>query len=138
MHTPASRDLSRTLLLSESTHTLQSATRAGKELADRASAELRHCGLRGPFKTELSMDVRYVGQSFELNVPLTRDWKQLFEAAHLREFHFVRPGSPAYRPTEESTAEQLQAAYKGQKSPAEAVKAAAEKATAIIQQNIKK
>ncbi len=95
LHTPASRDLSRTLLLSESTHTLQSATRAGKELADRATAELRHCGLRGPFKTELSIDVRYVGQSFELNVPLTRDWKQLFEAAHLREFHFVRPGSPA-------------------------------------------
>jgi multiple sugar transport system substrate-binding protein len=46
----------------------------------------------------------------------------------------VRPGSPAYRPSEESTAEQLQLAYKGEKSPAEAAKAAVEKAIAIIHQ----
>lgn len=50
----------------------------------------------------------------------------------------VRPGSPAYRPSEESTAEQLQAAYKGEKSPADAVKTAVEKAIAIIQQNTRR
>jgi len=50
----------------------------------------------------------------------------------------ARPGNPAYRLTEESTAEQLQAAYRGEKSAADAVKTAAEKAIAIIQQNTKK
>ncbi|HEX2034867.1 MAG TPA: sugar ABC transporter substrate-binding protein [Chloroflexota bacterium] len=49
----------------------------------------------------------------------------------------VRPGSPAYRPTEESTAEQLQAAYRGEKSVPEAIKTAVEKAVAIIQQNLR-
>jgi ABC-type glycerol-3-phosphate transport system substrate-binding protein len=47
----------------------------------------------------------------------------------------ARPGNPAYRLTEENTAEQLQAAYKGLKSPAEAVKAATEQAASVIQQN---
>jgi ABC-type glycerol-3-phosphate transport system substrate-binding protein len=46
----------------------------------------------------------------------------------------VRPGIPAYRATEDSIAEQLQSAYKGEKSAPEAVKVAVEKATAIIQQ----
>jgi multiple sugar transport system substrate-binding protein len=48
----------------------------------------------------------------------------------------ARPGNPAYRLTEENTAEQLQAAYKGLKSPAEAVKAATEQAAGVIQQNM--
>ena len=48
----------------------------------------------------------------------------------------ARPGNPAYRLTEENTAEQLQAAYKGLKSPADAVKAAIEKAVPVIQQNM--
>lgn len=95
LHTPASRDLSRTLLLAEGTRALQSATRAGKELAAHASDDLRRCSLKGPVTTEVSIDVRYLGQSFELNVPLSRDWKRAFEAAHQREFHFAREGSPA-------------------------------------------
>jgi ABC-type glycerol-3-phosphate transport system substrate-binding protein len=48
----------------------------------------------------------------------------------------ARPGNPAYRLTEENTAEQLQAAYKGLSSPADAVKTAVEKATTVIQQNL--
>jgi ABC-type glycerol-3-phosphate transport system substrate-binding protein len=48
----------------------------------------------------------------------------------------ARPGNPAYRLTEESTAEQFQAAYQGLKNPADAAKTAAEKAVAIIQQNM--
>lgn len=95
LHTPASRDLSRTLLLPEGARALQAATRAGKELAAHASDDLRRCGLKGPFTTDVSIDVRYLGQSFELNVPLSRDWKRAFEAAHQREFHFAREGSPA-------------------------------------------
>ena len=48
----------------------------------------------------------------------------------------VRPGNPAYRLSEESTAEQLQLPYKGVRSPADAVKTATEKPTAVIQQNM--
>jgi ABC-type glycerol-3-phosphate transport system substrate-binding protein len=47
----------------------------------------------------------------------------------------ARPGNPAYRLTEENTAEQLQAAYKGLVSPADAAKAAVDRASSVIQQN---
>jgi N-methylhydantoinase A len=81
--TPASRDLSRTLLLPESAPGIyETARAAASELKQRAETELRQCGLQGPFKTNQSADVRYVGQSFELNVPLTKGWKRAFEKAH--------------------------------------------------------
>lgn len=95
LHTQASRDLSRTLLLPESKSVLQQATKVARELQQRATTELRACGLSGPFVTEPSIDVRYVGQGFELRVPLVTDWKQRFEAEHRREFHFDRPGAMA-------------------------------------------
>jgi N-methylhydantoinase A/oxoprolinase/acetone carboxylase beta subunit len=95
LHTPASRDLSRTLLLAEGTQTFSDATRAATELEHRALKQLKACGLKGPFKTHASLDVRYVGQSFELNVPLKQDWKRRFETEHDRQFYFSRDKAPA-------------------------------------------
>jgi N-methylhydantoinase A len=94
LHTPASRDLSQTLLLGEQgAHAQAKAAAAGLEA--RAKAELAACGLKGPFKVQASVDVRYVGQSFELNVPLTAGWKKRFEELHERQFYFELKGHPA-------------------------------------------
>jgi ABC-type glycerol-3-phosphate transport system substrate-binding protein len=93
------------------------------------------------WQTDEATNLRLVSPSFQDPVHPANRLKPPFSdnpqyLAFVEQFKSarVRPGSPAYRPTEESTAEQLQLAYKGEKSPAEAVKAAAEKATAIIQQ----
>lgn len=95
LHTPASRDLSRTVLLRETPGHYGHAKEAGDELRSRAEAELRDCGLKGPFKTKPSLDVRYSGQSFELNVPLTKGWKRAFIKEHERQFNFDRGDAPA-------------------------------------------
>lgn len=95
LHTPASRDLAKTLLLPEGPEALGRATRTAKELEDRAVAELRACGQAGPFKTIAGVDVRYAGQSFELNVPLKATWRRLFDAAHKREFGEAHAGRAA-------------------------------------------
>ncbi|MBZ0135907.1 MAG: hydantoinase/oxoprolinase family protein [Planctomycetes bacterium] len=95
LHTPASRDLSRTVLRRESDDAFKTANAVAKELKARAETELRDCGLRGPFKTQLTVDARYVGQSFELNVPLRKSWKTEFVKAHERQFYFDRGDAPA-------------------------------------------
>ncbi|MCA8918904.1 MAG: hypothetical protein KDB32_07485, partial [Planctomycetes bacterium] len=91
---PASRDLSRTLLLPESSASTKAAIDAAAELEERATSELTGCGLAGPFKVRTSLDVRYEGQSFELNVPLTKSWKRAFIQAHERQYHFDRGDAP--------------------------------------------
>ncbi len=95
LHTPASRDLSRTVLLAQSKPALARVKALASELSRRAVGELRDCGLAGPFETTAMLDVRYQGQSFELNVPLASDWKARFDAEHKRQFFFDRPGAPA-------------------------------------------
>lgn len=90
LHTPASRDLSRTLLLHEGDKALDAATRVADELENRATQELSACGLPGPFSCHASLDVRYVGQSFELSVPLCPEWKARFGKEHEAQFGFKR------------------------------------------------
>jgi N-methylhydantoinase A/oxoprolinase/acetone carboxylase beta subunit len=92
LRTPASRDFSRTLLLGETDkQIIAKAQRAARELERRGISELRASGLRGLFKCEASLEVRYAGQSFELNVPLKPNWRKLFDAAHEREFGDAHP-----------------------------------------------
>ena len=87
LQTPASRDFSRTLLLSDADNQcIAKAQRAARKLEERGIAELLACGLEGPFTCDASLDVRYAGQSFELNVALRAKWRSLFDAAHKREF----------------------------------------------------
>jgi maltose-binding protein MalE len=50
----------------------------------------------------------------------------------------ARPGNPIYRATEDMTAEEILAAYRGDKSPPDAVRAAVQRAANHIQQNTKK
>jgi multiple sugar transport system substrate-binding protein len=93
------------------------------------------------WQTDEAINLRLVTPSFQDPVHPANRLKPPFSdnppyLAFVEQFKTarVRPGSPAYRPTEESTAEQLQLAYKGEKSAPEAVKTAVEKAIAIIQQ----
>ena len=65
-------------------------------------------------------------------IPQYRAFVEQFKSAK------ARPGNPIYRPTEDTTAAQLVAAYKGEKTPADAVKAAVDLAQSHIQQNSKK
>ncbi|MCC6575406.1 MAG: hydantoinase/oxoprolinase family protein [Planctomycetes bacterium] len=96
LNSQASRDASRTVLLRDGTSGLHPALqRVATELEKRATAELRACGLNGPFETHASLDVRYVGQSYELNVPLTAHWRKTFDDAHKREFGEAMPDRAA-------------------------------------------
>ena len=50
-----------------------------------------------PTRTHTTADVRYVGQSHELEVLVKSGWTELraaFEGAHLQRFGFIRPGEP--------------------------------------------
>jgi len=50
-----------------------------------------------PTHTHTTADVRYLGQSHELEVPAESGWTELrtaFEAAHLQHFGFIRAGEP--------------------------------------------
>ncbi|MBP9893010.1 MAG: hydantoinase/oxoprolinase family protein [Planctomycetes bacterium] len=92
LQTPASRDFSRTLLLSDGDKDCSlKAARMAAELEKRGIMELLECGLTGPFKSFASLDVRYAGQSFELNVPLKMNWRKLFDAAHKIEYGDTYP-----------------------------------------------
>ena len=95
LHTPASRDLSRTFLMQESETAFDAVMTAADELISRGESELRDCGLTGKLRSSATLDVRYVGQSFELNVPLNKSWKRAFIKAHEKQFHFDRGDAPA-------------------------------------------
>jgi N-methylhydantoinase A len=53
--------------------------RARRELAGEGAS-------RSTFAAQVHLDMRYRGQSYELEVPLTRDFKDAFHAAHRRTF----------------------------------------------------
>ncbi len=72
-----------------------------REMASDLETEVTHT-YRGTFSTEpththTTADVRYVGQSHELEVPLESGWTGLqaaFEDSHLQRFGFIRAGEP--------------------------------------------
>ena len=84
LHTPASRDLSHTVLVPGDDDGYDVAVDVSRQLAERAEHDLRDGGVKGRFKTVQSIDIRYEGQSFDLNVPLTKYWRRDFEKAHNR------------------------------------------------------
>lgn len=85
LNSEASRDASRTVLV-RGLRIFPQLKDVARGLKSRATAELTSCGLKGPFDVHASLDVRYAGQSFELNVPLSSRWRKEFDAAHQREF----------------------------------------------------
>ncbi|MGC1677148.1 MAG: hydantoinase/oxoprolinase family protein [Candidatus Binataceae bacterium] len=60
----------------------------------RARAELHAEGAASSaITTEIHLDLRYLGQSYEIEVPLTRDFIGEFHAAHRRAFGHSTPGA---------------------------------------------
>jgi N-methylhydantoinase A len=71
------KDFSRTVMLQPTSKQLE---RHFKELERRGREEMRADGLKG--LVHRSLDIRYAGQGFELNVPAVRDFVKRFHAAH--------------------------------------------------------
>jgi N-methylhydantoinase A len=62
-------------------------------LLARARRELRVEGVARP-RLERSLDMRYVGQSFELNVPWSAHFERDFHRLHARRYGFAADGEP--------------------------------------------
>ncbi len=81
---PTIRDFSATLRTTEPrTAALRTRVRALERAARRA--------LPGATDVERTLDVRYVGQSYEVNVPFGMAWRETFHAAHERRFGHADP-----------------------------------------------
>jgi N-methylhydantoinase A/oxoprolinase/acetone carboxylase beta subunit len=64
-------------------------------MVDRARAELISQGAPlDAIKTDLRADVRYRGQSYEIEVPLSPKFQAEFHQAHQRTFGYAAPDSP--------------------------------------------
>jgi N-methylhydantoinase A len=88
------RDYARTLL-GGAAPAYEALVRALVPLRRRAIADLAREGARpGQVRFSASVDARYRGQSFELNVPLDPGWIDAFHAAHRRRYGYDRPGQP--------------------------------------------
>jgi N-methylhydantoinase A len=70
----------------------------GKRFAilERVSrAELQHEGFPAELtRAERRLDLRYAGQSYELSVPLRRDFRRLFHQQHEKSYGYVHPRRP--------------------------------------------
>jgi len=68
---------------------------AVRPMIERARRELIAGGpRRGAFAAEARLEMRYQGQSYELEVPLSPDFADAFHAAHRRAFGYDAPGAP--------------------------------------------
>lgn len=64
-------------------------------LLDRASRELESEGFGKRARAiEAHLDVRYVGQSYEITVPFGRDYRQAFDRLHGKRFGYADPKRP--------------------------------------------
>jgi N-methylhydantoinase A/oxoprolinase/acetone carboxylase beta subunit len=64
-------------------------------LVSRASRELETEGFRkGARAIEAHLDVRYVGQSYEITVPFGRDYRQVFDTRHGQRYGYMDPKRP--------------------------------------------
>jgi len=61
-------------------------------LRRKAEQDLRQEGWRGKINCDLSVDVRYRGQGYELNVPYTRELMEAFRREHERRYGYGYPG----------------------------------------------
>ncbi len=65
-----------------------------RPMIQRARRELlREGAASSALETEVRLDMRYRGQSYELEVPLTRDFREQFHAAHHRAFGHSAPAA---------------------------------------------
>jgi N-methylhydantoinase A len=61
-------------------------------LRQKAEGDLRREGWKGKIRCALSVDVRYRGQGYELNVPYTRGMITAFRREHERRYGYSYPG----------------------------------------------
>ena len=89
------RDYSRTLLVRAADLDDERLDRAFGELETRANTEYENEGIAaGQLLLERSLDVRYVGQGYELSVPMTADFETSFHDIHRRRFGYADPKRP--------------------------------------------
>jgi N-methylhydantoinase A len=77
------RDVVGTLRVVEPTHAMLAA--AFRPLVEQARRDMARDGVSRPMCTR-DLDVRYVGQGYELTVPHVRDWRERFHALHRARF----------------------------------------------------
>jgi N-methylhydantoinase A len=92
---PLTREVSRTILLrSDAKNAEPEIAHALTQLEGTARAELAEEGAaEAEVTTELWIDARYAGQSYELAVPAER-WLSRFHEAHRDRYGYARPGEP--------------------------------------------
>lgn len=62
----------------------------------QAAADLRAEGFDGPrVRLERALDLRYVGQSYEITVPFASDFREAFDRRHAQLYGYANPGRPA-------------------------------------------
>jgi N-methylhydantoinase A len=83
------KDYSRTLLLRARGKVPATALeKAFRALQKQSEKDFRAEGWRGRIQHERSVDVRYLGQGYELNIPYTARMLQQFHAAHRRRYGY--------------------------------------------------
>lgn len=89
------RDYSASVLKSSAALTLRDLESACGPLVKTAQGELKSEGF-GPKQQVItrSVDVRYVGQSFEITLPLTADYRKVFDREHGRLYGYSNPARP--------------------------------------------
>lgn len=86
------RDYSASVLKSSAALTIRDLVAACAPLVKTAHSELHSEGF-GPKRQVItrSVDVRYVGQSFEITLPLTADYRKVFDREHGRLYGYSNP-----------------------------------------------
>ncbi len=88
------KDHSRTLLWEMSAQRRGEIEKLYRELETQARAEFAREGWKGTPRTQRSLDLRYRGQGFELNVPWGSGALKQFHALHERRYGYKREESP--------------------------------------------
>jgi N-methylhydantoinase A/oxoprolinase/acetone carboxylase beta subunit len=89
------RDYSASVRLSSGDVSMTTLTSRASELVQRARRALTSEGFRGTRAiVERSLDVRYVGQSSELTVPLSLQYREAFHLVHERRFGYADRSRP--------------------------------------------
>jgi N-methylhydantoinase A/oxoprolinase/acetone carboxylase beta subunit len=89
------KDYSLTILRAEAEASMTTLATLFEPLLSRASADLSAEGFAPPqMMIETSLDVRYSGQSYEIAVPATDDYRAQFDARHGRRYGYANPGRP--------------------------------------------
>ncbi len=76
------KDYSRTVMLKEEEATAETLEEHFRELEERAKREMEREGFEGELLLERHLDLRYRGQSFEITVPYSKEFREVFEKAH--------------------------------------------------------